>query len=382
MLIMGCVLSKICVFNVALLFFLEKSFAMPPSNTTNNSTNETWCDSDCVEFLNQLYLAAKIFYILISILIILVNTLVLLVTWRERSLHQPNKYFIASLAVADLLVGIFIGPVWVYDLSMSYGSLRNIHFCRFMLWIDTLVLTASVYTLMFISFDRYLKISKPLQYRSRMTTSKSLKIIFIIWLISITFATYAATPDSGSRGFLVNSGYVCFQLKGISRDKSNEYRMLLHISVVFLPAIVILIMYALIFVVAHKRQKMLRNGELGETGQNQRSVLRQDLKIVRMLLIVVGVFLFCWLPLSISHLISIHRPITFRDWDWRSRFIYTMVVYLLPLINSLCNPIIYACLDQTYSEAFKHLFQKIMCRTRSNTQQQPAVIELWPIRMN
>ena len=51
-------------------------------------------------------------------------------------------------------------------------------------------------------------------------------------------------------------------------------------------------------------------------------------------------------------------------------------MWMLPLINSLCNPIIYACLDQTYREAFKHLFQKMMCRTRSNTQQPPAVIEL------
>ena len=50
---------------------------------------------------------------LLSILIIMGNTLVLLATWRERSLHQPNKYFIGSVAVADLLVGIFIGPVRV-----------------------------------------------------------------------------------------------------------------------------------------------------------------------------------------------------------------------------------------------------------------------------
>ena len=78
-----------------------------------------------------------------------------------------------------------------------------------MVWIDTLALTASVYTLMFIIFDRYLKISKPLQYRSRMTTTKSLKIIFIIWLISTAFATYAATPDSGSNGFLGNGGKLC-----------------------------------------------------------------------------------------------------------------------------------------------------------------------------
>ena len=345
------------------------------TSTTNNPTNETRCDSDCmkfVEFLNQLFLARKILYILLSILIIKGNTLVLLATWRERSLHQPNKYFIACLAVADLLVGIFIGPVRVYVESVDYELLRDmsVHLCRFLVWIDTLVVTASVCTLMFISFDRYLKISKPLQYRSRMTTSKSMKIILIIWLISAAFATYAATPDSGSTGFLAKVGGLCFDHihDNGTTSKRKGYGTFLHASVIFLPAIVILIMYALIFVVAHKRQKMLRNGELGQTCTvaNQRSALRQDLKIVRMLLFVVGVFFICWLPYSIFFFLINYSNLL--DWDnFRSLLIYHTVTSLLPLINSLCNPVIYACLDQTYREAFKHLFQKMMCRTRSNT---------------
>ena len=181
------------------------------TSTTNYPANKTGCDSDCMNFFKKLFLAIIILYIIISILIIIGNTLVLLVTWRERSLHQPNKYFTACLAVADLLVGIFIGPVKVYRLNLFYESrhIMSIHLCRFMVWIDTLVVTASVYTLMFISFDRYLKISKPLQYRSRMTTSKSLKIVFIIWLIPTAFATYAATPNSGSYGFLTRGGALC-----------------------------------------------------------------------------------------------------------------------------------------------------------------------------
>ena len=369
------------------------SFAMLSLNNTsrtNNSTNqtwyETWCDNDCWNILQQLFLAYAILSIVIVILIIMGNTLVLLATWRERSLHQPNKYFIASLAVADLLVGIFIGTVKVYGQNPDDAeSLRDmsIHLCRFTVWIDTLAATASVYTLMFISFDRYLKISRPLQYRSKMTTSKSLKIIFIIWLISAAFATYAATPDSGSIGFLANSDVFCPDVYYSGNEsKFKGYNTFLYISVIFLPAIFILIMYARIFVVAHKRQRMLRNGELGETstGQNQRSVLRHDLKIVRMLLIVVGVFFFCWLPLSIASLLEIYNPNIFDDWHLTTIGIYSGAIYLLPLINSLCNPIIYACLDQTYREAFKHLFQKMMCRTRSNTQQPPAVIELHPLR--
>ena len=51
-------------------------------------------------------------------------------------------------------------------------------------------------------------------------------------------------------------------------------------------------MYALIFVVVDKQQKMLRNVELGQTPnvQNQRSALLHDLKTIRMLVVVVGVF--------------------------------------------------------------------------------------------
>ena len=369
------------------LFLQGSIFAMLlPNNisTTNYPTNEMWCDSDCRNFLKQLVLAEIILYIFISILIIIGNTLVLLATWRERSLRQPNKCFIACLAVADLLVGIFIGPVKVYRLFHGWQLDLSIHFCRFGVWIDTLVLTASVYTLMLISFERYLKISKPLQYRSRMTTSKSLKIILIIWLISAVFATYAATPDSGNYGFLATGAALCPHYYRENRSKRDGYMTFLYISVIFLPAIVILIMYALIFVVADKRQRMLRNGELDETstGQNQRSVLRQDLKIVRMLLIVVVVFFFCWLPLSITYLSVIYNQNAVRNWSFRSFFIYYFVIYLLPLITSLCNPIIYACLDQTYREAFKHLFQKMMCRTRSDTQQPPAEIELRPLRNN
>jgi hypothetical protein len=60
-------------------------------------------------------------------------------------------------------------------------------------------------------------------------------------------------------------------------------------------------MYTLIFLVAHERQKMLRNGALGQPSNNlnQQCALLRDLKVIRMLLFVVGVFIFCWGPLFI-----------------------------------------------------------------------------------
>ena len=292
------------------------------TSTIYNRTNETSPDGhDSMKFLElfkKLLLADTILNIFTIILIIVGNTLVLLATWKEKSLHQPNKYFVACLAVADLLVGLFIGPLKVYAINLDRESRRNasIHLCRFSLWIDILALTASFYTLMFISFDRYLKISKPLQYKSRMTTSKSLKIIFIIWLISTAFATYAATPDSGSNGFIAGGGSVC---RSVDISKQKRFYTFLSVSVI-LPAIVMMVMYACIFAIAHKRQKMLRSGQLDEScspGQHhrQRSILRQHLKIVKMLLTVLGVFFLCWFPFIIFNVLHVyHRNI----FDWKS----------------------------------------------------------------
>ena len=213
------------------------------------------------------------------------------VTWRERSLHQPSRHLIACLAFADLLVGIVVEPLRKYKLDVDDQTQlsMSIHLCRFVAWIDAFTLAASIYSLTFISFDRYLKISQPLQYKSKMTTSRSLKIILIIWLISTAIATYVATPYTGSNEDLLTPGFFC----PVDRERTKEFRISVAVT-----AVIILIMYALIFMVIHKRQKMLRNGELGKTlyNQSQRTVLFQDLKVIRMPLAVVGVFILCWCP--------------------------------------------------------------------------------------
>ncbi|CAB4037564.1 5-hydroxytryptamine receptor 1-like [Paramuricea clavata] len=359
------------------------------SNNTRamyNHTNQTETGSDSMKleaFRDQLDLAEKIILIIFAVCTILGNTLVLIATWRERRLHQPNKYFIACLAAADLLVGMIVEPLKVYYSSLNDESAKamSIHLCRFIVWTDTFALTASIYTLTFISFDRFFKIRKPLQYKSRMTTSKSVKIIFTICLISTAFATYAATPDSGS-----NYGLVCSPAN-FGEIKGYRYYTFLAVSAFFLPTVVMLVMYALVFVIVYKRQKMLRNGELGQTcnDQNQRSAFLQDLKTIRMLLVVVGVFILCWGPEFIFLLFLYNYPVLNDHEDrslsyWYLFFAGATLAFTLPFFNSLCNPIIYACLDQTYGAAFKNLFRQMMCRPSPRRRQVPVAIELPPLR--
>jgi hypothetical protein len=209
-----------------------------------------------------------------------------------------------------------------------------------------------------------------------MTTSTSLKIIFIIWLIAATYATLAMFPYADSPGILIST-FGCY-------NTNKEFYTFATVIAFFLPTTIMLVMYILIFLVAHKRQKMLRNGALGQTSNNpnQRSALLQDLKTIRMLLVVVGVFLFCWGPLFICLMVLYYQT---NDIFWVSTYcdehscknivklimVLWQLVTILPIFNSVFNPLIYACLDQKYKEAFKHLFQRMMCRPSSRRREPP-----------
>ena len=354
----------------------------------NNQTNQegNWTKADLMKlrtFVDQLEYSQKIILIIIAVFTIFGNTLVLVATWRERSLHQPNKYFIACLAVADLLVGLFLAPLKAYKLDHRHISrcVMSIHLWRLVVWMDTFALTTSVYTLTFISLDRYLKISKPLRYMSRMTTSTSLKLIFIIVFISSSIASYAAAPRSGSIGILFTGTSSCSKA---NYDEAKSFYTFISIGIFFVPTALILIMYVLIFLVAHKRQKMLRNGELGET-RSQRTAIHQDLKLIKMLMIVVGVFIVCWWPNVIWVMLHYYFPSVlyenyrFKHYQYRMHAT-EMVISILPLFNSLCNPMIYAFLDRKYKEAFKHLFQRIIRRPISVRPQPVNSMELPRVR--
>ncbi|XP_028406442.1 trace amine-associated receptor 5-like [Dendronephthya gigantea] len=350
-----------------------------------NETGTPWItDSELAKLtttMGRLLSYAKIPLTFITIITILGNTFVLVATYRERSLHQPNKYFIACLAVADLLVGSLLVPLKLYKLDMdnSQRTMSVDYLCRFMIWLDTFALATSIYILTMISFDRYLKISKPLQYKSRMTTSRTRKIIIIILFISTSLAIYSATPNSGSLGILKTGGGRC--PIHTDENKVKPFYAFIMISTFFLPVTVILVMYFLIFLVAHKRQKMILNGSLGQTFivQSQRRALRRDMKVIRMLLVVVGVFIFSWGPWFCWSFLRFYYPKVVEDMNTNSlgysRYRVNIIEFAaatLPLFNSMCNPIIYACLDQTYREAFKNLFRRMTSRTDSR-RQQPSI---------
>lgn len=319
-------------------------------STVSSTQNRTTSQAEN----SRMWFAMAVILILMIIATVFGNSLVLVTTWLDKRLHHPNKYFIACLALADLLVGTFSVPIRLY-LRFNITDLIKVQLCSFWSWIDIFCEVASIITLTIISVDRYLKISKPFKYRSKMTTSRSLIGIFFIWLISAAVATLGLFSYGGSSAVEAVAGEGC-------KNDNLIYFTILAVWFFFLPTLITTIMYALIFCTAHKRQKMTKNGVLGQSLMQRGKVLHQELKTIRMLLLVVCTFIVCWGPFFTYFLLLNYQPTVAILLGEKNKLILgSVIIEILPSFNSLCNPIIYACFDREYSKAFKHLFQRIFC---------------------
>ncbi|KAJ8737638.1 hypothetical protein PYW08_000233 [Mythimna loreyi] len=79
--------------------------------------------------------------------------------------HEVINYYLLSLAVADLLIGVLVVPLSVYPAITGrwmFGDLM----CRLAGYVEVTLWSVSVYTFMWISVDRYLAVRKPLRYET------------------------------------------------------------------------------------------------------------------------------------------------------------------------------------------------------------------------
>lgn len=102
---------------------------------------------------NWLVVLSVILLVIINVMVIFGNILVILSVFISQKLRTSTNYFIVSLAVADLLVGIAVLP---YSLTLEvldiwiFGST----WCQGWLVVDVWMCTASILNLCAISVDR------------------------------------------------------------------------------------------------------------------------------------------------------------------------------------------------------------------------------------
>ncbi|KAF5899779.1 5-hydroxytryptamine receptor 2C-like, partial [Clarias magur] len=177
--------------------------------------------------------------LLILIIILLTiggNILVIMAVSLEKKLQNATNFFLRSLAVADMLVGILVMPISLINVLYDYVWPLPDALCPIWIYLDVLFSTASIMHLCAISLDRYVAICNPIQHSRFNSRTKAMMKIAAVWTISIGIST--PIPVIGLRNPQVFVNGSCML---------NEERFVLVGSFVafFIPLVIMVVTYCL-----------------------------------------------------------------------------------------------------------------------------------------
>ena len=209
-----------------------------------------------------------VFVSLFTILSIVENFCVLFAIIKFKTLRTVPNYFIASLSLADFLYAIF-GSTSIISTTVSKEWVLGGFYCNFIGVTNTLFLTTSITTLLAISVNRYVAVSRPFRVITIYTRRNTVFIIVMIWFVSLLFSV---PPLFGWSNFIPGSSFCVFDTR-----KHPSYIIMLVTTYYISPAILQPICYYKIYKVLKMRHKIFST-DLDRSLENKLKIHRTPAK--------------------------------------------------------------------------------------------------------
>ncbi|XP_017003799.2 RYamide receptor [Drosophila takahashii] len=305
----------------------------------------------------------SIFYGGISIVAVIGNTLVIWVVATTRQMRTVTNMYIANLAFADVIIGLFCIPFQFQAALLQSWNLPWF-MCSFCPFVQALSVNVSVFTLTAIAIDRHRAIINPL--RARPTKFISKFIIGGIWMLALLFAVpfaIAFRVEKLTERFRENNETYnvtrpfCTN-KNLSDDQLQSFRY----SLVFVQYLVPFCVISFVYIQMAVR---LWGTRAPGNAQDSRDItlLKNKKKVIKMLIIVVVIFGLCWLPLQLYNILYVTIP-EINDYHFIS--IVWFCCDWLAMSNSCYNPFIYGIYNEKFKREFNKRFAACFCKFQTS----------------
>ena len=267
---------------------------------------------------------------LLVVLIIFGNFFTIWVFHRQRS-RKRSYFLLISLAVADLMVGLFAIPLFIIGSSTEYPYLRWLVPTSF----DAFTGLTSIYTLAVISLERMFAIICPLRHRT-LTSRNYIYAIAIPWISAAVFVAVLILYSNE-----------------IMKHPSCSFFLLLFQTT---PLLTMCVAYFSIWI-KRKSTKGIRNHRAA-----------RESKLANTLFLVTGASLLTWTPFQMINNISLFEV-------FRISLTVSNLIKILQYSNSLVNVVIYPLRIPEFKTTLKKIIPCCGAASQRPTtvRSQPAV---------
>ena len=245
-----------------------------------------------------------------------------------RRLRKRPHFLLISLAIADLLVGLFAIPLYMISLISEQKLVSNFVFdC-----VDMFTGFSSVFTLVVISLERLSAIARPLRHRQHTLRSYTVAIT-TPWILSL-----AVTSSRVLLGFAIIT--------------IHQFLPII-ISSLSTPLLVLCIAYCGIL---RKEASRMHTGFRA----------RCEARLSKTVCLITGMFVLTWMPFQVLVIVII-KCVPCRSVP----FVVVFVIKLLQFSNSVINFFIYCFRMPIYRRALFALFSNRNCHDIGRTTVHP-----------
>ncbi|XP_051915966.1 D(4) dopamine receptor-like [Hippocampus zosterae] len=346
--------------------------------------------------------AALVLGVLLIAVIVGGNALVCVSVLTEKALKTTTNYFIVSLAVADLLLAVLVLPLFVYSEFQDGVWTLSTGVCDGLMSMDVMLCTASIFNLCAISVDRFIAVLIPLNYNRKHVDLRQAVLLSATWLLALAVASPV----------MLGVNQVAGRRPGECKLENADYVLYSSVCSFFIPCPVMLLLYCGMFR-GLRRWEEARKAKLRSSIQacrraqadrgvglppllppvierepadraaaaaappsseraptvsfadvkfnpqprrrSRAKINTRERKAMKVLPVVVGVFLLCWTPFFVLHIVRARcqaceiPPAAMSVATW------------LGYVNSALNPVIYTAFNAEFRRFFKNFLRRGCC---------------------
>ena len=293
----------------------------------------------------------KITYAIPAVLGIVGNFLVICIIAKSTILLKMyTNILIMNQSIVDLLASLLILVTKVLmeprrDLTGIAGEL----YCRlwgshFLLWS---LLISSSYSLMALTFERYVSIVHPILHREKVSTSKVIQLAGVAWcpgfLVTLIYTVSV---------YRVRDGRCIFGSNVFSDSGRKAYGVAMFVIQYLIPAVCFITCYSRIFI-------CLRNRVVDESQASNNTAAVQKARARRNVLKTFVIVVVCYMACTSCNQFLMLASNFGVSVDFRGVFYHFTVV--ATFTNCCINPFIYALKFERYQNEFSKLFCCKLC---------------------
>ncbi|XP_018022277.1 prolactin-releasing peptide receptor-like [Hyalella azteca] len=311
------------------------------TNTSDDSDRNVYNTSVPYDVMKNTSVLAVFFlvYLIIFTLGIFGNCLVCYVVFKNKHMQTVTNFFIANLALADILLCVLAVPFTPLYFAMGRWAFGRV-LCKLVPVTQGTSVYVSTLTLMSIAVDRYFVIIHP--FRPKLQLIVCYSIIISIWLFSMSSTMpYAYYVNQE----LYEDVLFCeeFWPSEFMRRIFSSFTTIMQFGV---PFIIILYCYVMISVRMNERIR-IKSGSRGS--QKEESDREKKRRTNRMLIAMVTIFGGCWLPFNTIHLVGDYNASASKSAYYNLCFFIT---HTLAMSSTCYNPLLYAWLNENFRKEF------------------------------